>query len=360
MKVSNQSLTFLLRSKLGFGFLVLYLASNACHAMTPAVRIVSGANQQTTYASAFPAPLTVWVHDQFSQHPMVGARVNFKPGAGIRLSATTAVTDSRGLASVRATGLTVGASNVTAELAGHPEVQVFFGDLLVGRAPLYVVPSDLQGQVGEVPNITSYTLQGFVNGENEDTAKVTGTPRLTTIATSDSPDANYAIKGGVGTLSAPNYTFVPAFATLVLVGNRKSSQAADNEIHDQLSSPVNPIHATDAFHLDAWPGESKGDVRKALSGESAAAQPNGIPPTATIKPVLNLSTDSSNENSSAKVVRKALSYQLASSSVRLAASHPVGLGNTSQSQSLQGSAGKTGAKQVYTGCFADTTPTACK
>lgn len=358
MKVSNQSLTFL--SKLSFGFLALAAATPICHAATPAVRIVSGANQQTTYAAAFPAPLTVWVHDPFSQHPVVGAHVNFKPGAGIQLSATNAITDSRGLASVRATGLAVGASNVTAELAGHAEVQVFFGDLIVGKAPLYVVPSDMQGQVGTVPNITSYTLQGFVNGENEDTAKVSGTPRLTTIATDDSPDANYAIKGGVGTLSAPNYTFVPAFATLVLVGNRKSSQVADNEIQDPLSSPVNPIHATDAFHLDAWPGESKGDVRKALSGESIAAQPIGIPPTAAIKPVLNVSTDLANENSSAKVVRKALSYQVVSSTVHLAASHPVGLGNSSQSQSLQDSAGKAGAKQVYTGCFADTTPTPCK
>jgi hypothetical protein len=61
-----------------------------------------------------------------------------------------------------------------------------------------------------------------VNGDTEATAQITGTPELTTTAHDHSPHANYAIKGGVGSLAAPNYNFVAGFGTLAVVGGSNS------------------------------------------------------------------------------------------------------------------------------------------
>jgi hypothetical protein len=72
---------------------------------------------------------------------------------------------------------------------------------------------------GEIPAITDYTIQGFVHGDTEATAEISGTPVLTTTATEHSPHANYAIKGGVGTLTSPNYSFVAGFGTMAILGN---------------------------------------------------------------------------------------------------------------------------------------------
>jgi hypothetical protein len=52
---------------------------------------------------------------------------------------------------------------------------------------------------------------------------------LSTTANSSSPHANYAIKGGVGTLSSLNYTFVAGFGTMAILGNGKE-EASNTEM----------------------------------------------------------------------------------------------------------------------------------
>lgn len=190
----------------------------------PTLRALSGGEQQTTYASSFAKPLAVWVCDSSTERSLGGVRVNFTASAGIRLSESSVETNDKGLALVVATGLNVGTSSVKAEIAGDASSAVSFDNLVVNKAVLTIVPVDLQSTVGVIPPITEYTIQGFVNGDTEDSAQIIGVPVLSTIATEYSPDANYAIKGGVGTLESPKYSFKPGFGALVLRGTGKASR----------------------------------------------------------------------------------------------------------------------------------------
>ena len=237
------------------------LATLACSATAasgaPVIQILRGSAQQTTYGAAFSVPLTVWVIDSATRRPIAGARVNFVPGHGVGLTPSYAVTDEKGLASVTATGLQACTSSAAAEIAGVPGSRVEFDDLQVDKAPLTVLPDDLVSPAGsEIPIVANYSFVGFVNGDTVDSAHITGTPTLTTTAADIGLHANYAIKGGVGTLSAPNYTFVPGFGTLAIVG---SSSA------DSLMSQTEIPSAVPASE-DAAAG-----VRPALANQRAVA-----------------------------------------------------------------------------------------
>jgi hypothetical protein len=225
------SIESLMNLKPAVGLVALFLAiATGAATAAPVITALKGSGQQTTYASVFPAPFVVWVTDPATERPVTGLRVNFTAGAGIGLSSTFAVTDERGLAAVSASGLIPCTSSVTAEIQGIPSAKVSFDGLAVNKAILTVVPADVNAKVGSgIPAITGYTIQGLVNGDTEETAQITGSPVLTTTATVHSLHANYAIKGGVGSLSAPNYTFVAGFGTLAIVGESDASDLSDQQ-----------------------------------------------------------------------------------------------------------------------------------
>lgn len=241
------SIRAMLKPGSSFGVLALLLALTLLAvpaSAVPLVKILRGANQQTTYAAAFPAPLEVWVTEDTTGRALPGVRVDFAAGDGISLSATYAVTDERGLASVSATGLAAGTYSVNAQAAGFPGTRVGFDGLMVNKAALTVVPADLvTTPAGSVPAIASYTIEGFVNGDTVETSHITGLPAFSTTATDHSRHANYAIKGGIGSLSAPNYTFVAGFGTLaVLTGPNADSVSAD-----QQDISLSPLQRDDAI-----------------------------------------------------------------------------------------------------------------
>jgi len=208
--------------------LFAFVTSASAAAALPAIQQLRGANQETTYGAAFPAPLVVWVTDPVTERAMSGVTVHYVAGAGIGLSSTNAVTDEYGLASVTATGLTVCTSQVRAEVAGSPDANVTFEGLVVDKAVLTVVPADLEMRLGStLPALAGYSFQGFVNGDTVETAQITGAPVLTTTAKDRSPHANYAIKGGMGTLFSPNYTFVPGFGTIAVLNEPNPGGYAD-------------------------------------------------------------------------------------------------------------------------------------
>ena len=221
----NASPALLLKPRPFFGLIAVlftFASYTGIASAAATMRILRGTDQQTTYGATFPDALVVWVTDSVTERALTGLTVNFVAGAGIGLSSTYASTDEYGLASVSASGLAACDSQVIAEVSGIPGTKVTFHDLAVNRAPLFVVPVDLKSLVGgPIPSATSYRFQGFVNGDTEESAQITGTPILTTTATDHSPHANYAIKGGVGDLSAPNYTFVPGFGTLAVLEGSK-------------------------------------------------------------------------------------------------------------------------------------------
>src|SRR5262249_33713389 len=82
---------------------------------------------------------------------------------------------------------------------------------VVNPAPLSIVPDNLTRAVGHPNPALTYTLSGFVNGENAGSANVSGTADLATTATSTSAVGQYAITGtDAGNLAAPNYDFPQA------------------------------------------------------------------------------------------------------------------------------------------------------
>ncbi len=240
----------------------------ASHGTGLTLRPLSGSSQQTTYASSFPKPLTVFVVDSVSRKSRAGIQVDFFPSAGVRLSDASAVTNQHGLASVIAYGTAVGTSSVKAEIGSDPSDAADFTNLIVTKAVLTVVPVDVQSIVGVIPPITEYTIQGFLNGDTEDSAQIEGVPVLSTIATENSPDANYAIKGGVGTLTSPKYAFKAGFGALVLRGADKPSRtstpatAGTGLPQDGLPVVRSAIHSTNAPpRIVAYPGRvNKGNV----------------------------------------------------------------------------------------------------
>jgi hypothetical protein len=104
----------------------------------------------------------------------------------------------------------VGSYPVTATVTGantaNYSITVIGATLTVNKALLHVQARNIGSIYGDTPpQPTAYDFQGFVNG---DTANVvSGTPILSTSATSTSPAGFYPIQIQLGTLSATNYSF---------------------------------------------------------------------------------------------------------------------------------------------------------
>ena len=299
-------------AKVGLFLFATFLAAASTRGIAsqlPKIRVVSGANQQTAYASAFPAPLRLLVTDPITKRPLSGVQVNFTPAAGIGLSAAYAITDARGMASVTATGLTLGSSNVTAEVANFPAAKIRIEGLIIHKATLTVLPADMQTTVGVLPAITNYSIVGFVNGETAATANVTGAPKLTTTAHENSRHANYAIKGGVGSLWAPNYTFVAGFGTLAVLN--------ESDVASQHEQAPEPTILPTEFE------EEPAAVRQAVASQTSIvpAAPVKAPAAVALPPVV-VSRD--RETSDAPV-RAAIAQSLAkaAAAVQLSDARPA-------------------------------------
>jgi hypothetical protein len=79
------------------------------------------------------------------------------------------------------------------------------GTLMVNRALLTITANNQSMVFGAAVPALTYTPSGFVGGDTA--AVLTGSPQLSTSATSASPVGTYPISVGPGTLSAANYSF---------------------------------------------------------------------------------------------------------------------------------------------------------
>lgn len=86
------------------------------------------------------------------------------------------------------------------------------GTLTVQRATLTVTATSASRAYGSANPTFTYTIEGFVNGE--DASVVSGSPSISTTATTTSPTGNYTITITQGSLSAANYTFTLVNGTL--------------------------------------------------------------------------------------------------------------------------------------------------
>src|SRR5262249_32171468 len=88
------------------------------------------------------------------------------------------------------------------------------GTLTVDKATLTVTPNNQSIVAGSALPSFSATITGFVNGDPQ--TIVTGSPALTTTATSSSPAGSYPITATAGTLAATNYGVTFGTGTLTI------------------------------------------------------------------------------------------------------------------------------------------------
>jgi hypothetical protein len=86
--------------------------------------------------------------------------------------------------------------------------------ITVNQAPLLVTPNSVVSTYGSAVPALSASYSGFVNGDN--LSVLSGSPLLSTTATSASGVGVYPINASLGTLSAANYTFTFASGTLTI------------------------------------------------------------------------------------------------------------------------------------------------
>ena len=108
------------------------------------------------------------------------------------------------------------------------------GVLTVCKATLPVTANNASMTYGgALPTFTA-TYTGFQNGDGQ--GVLTGSPSLTTTATSSSPVGNYPITAAPGTLAAQNYTFVFVNGTLA-INKAVLTVSATNLTVNSLSAP---------------------------------------------------------------------------------------------------------------------------
>lgn len=104
------------------------------------------------------------------------------------------------------------------------------GNLAVGKAPILVKANDASRFYGYANPAFSATYSGFVNGENFASSGITGSPSLTTTATTASTVGNYPITAATGSLASNNYTFSFAGGTLAITKAPLTVKADDKVI----------------------------------------------------------------------------------------------------------------------------------
>jgi uncharacterized membrane protein len=103
------------------------------------------------------------------------------------------------------------------------------GTLMVTPKALTVTASDASRTYGALDPTFTYTLSGFVPGEDATTAGVTGSPVLGTTATRASDVGTYAITVAAGTLAAANYDFPNLVAGKLTITRAPLTITADNK-----------------------------------------------------------------------------------------------------------------------------------
>ena len=183
--------------------------NNASSQQSVAVTGTGGQPQQQPQTITFPNPGT---------QTYGGAPVTLTATASSGLPVTYTVI--AGAATVSGNVLTItGAGTVTvqANQAGNEQWQAappVNDTFTVTPAVLTVTASDASMTYGGTLPAFAASYTGFVNGDGQ--GVLTGSPSLTTTATSSSPVGTYAITAAQGTLASQNYTFTFVNGTLTI------------------------------------------------------------------------------------------------------------------------------------------------
>ena len=228
----------------------------------------------------------------------------------------------------------------------------------ISKAALTVAANNASRFYGAANPTFTASYSGFATGDTF-AGSVTGTPSLTTLATTGSPVGSYSINAAQGTLAASNYTFtfikgtltVTALAGSVLVLNGSASGAvtvsgnASINIPGNLvvdSSSVTAISASGNAQIRAAGIQVVGNVQKSgnatisayTSGTAAVADPFGGLPAPTIPSYGAAISASFSGNSTATISQGAYSQIVVSGNAKLTLNggvYVVGTGGVSVS-----------------------------
>ena len=151
------------------------------------------------------------------------------------------------------TGITVtAAATLSGAQAGNYSLTQPSG--LIGNitpATLTVTAKNALQAVGASDPTFTYTITGYVNGEDEFSAVLGGSALLTTTATSVSPEGAYPIDCDLNDLAAANYSFTAVDGTLYVVGSL--SWRVGNGLWDFTSTNWKNSGGTPVLYADNIP-----------------------------------------------------------------------------------------------------------
>ncbi|HWW23083.1 MAG TPA: Ig-like domain repeat protein [Edaphobacter sp.] len=229
-----------------------------------AIVAVSGGGQTTTYGTAFASPLVAKVTDSLG-NAVPGATVTFS-GAGLSFTPATASTNSSGQVSVTVSYTNAGSYTASASVSGVSTPATF--SLTVNKAVLTVTASNASRVYGAANPTFTYTITGFVSGETQ--SVVSGSPSLTTTATTSSPVGTYTISAALGTLAATNYSFTFVNGTLTVTTAALTIKANDASRIYGAANPTFTGTVTGAVNDDTF--------TLSFSTTASAASPVGTYP----------------------------------------------------------------------------------
>jgi hypothetical protein len=154
------------------------------------------------------------------------------------------------------------------------------GSLTVGPATLQVIADDQSRLYGATNPVLTYSISGFLGTDT--VSVVSGTPGVSTSATTTSPVGEYAITVTDGTLSAMNYNFTPLNGTLTVLATGptilKVTPAGTNVVvtWTALSNATYRLQ-----YLPAFPGTNWQSIVPDVTATNAAASAVDSPGTVT-------------------------------------------------------------------------------
>jgi arabinogalactan endo-1,4-beta-galactosidase len=129
-------------------------------------------------------------------------------------SHTSTATAANGSASFDLSSLTPGVAGSYTLTATSGSLTAATAGLTVNKATLTVAANDASRAYGDANPSFTYSVTGFVNGDNN--AVLSGSAALSTSATASSDPGSYPIIIAAGTLAAANYNFIFANGTLTV------------------------------------------------------------------------------------------------------------------------------------------------
>jgi hypothetical protein len=206
------------------------------------------------------AVLTVWANDAVRGYGAVNPVFSAIYLGFVNGDTTNVLGGAPGLTTVATTASPVAFYTITAAQGTLSATNYSFnffinGTMTVTQAVLTVTANNKSRAYGKVNPALTVNYSGFMNG---DTAGVlSGSPSLTTSATTNSPAGNYDISTGLGTLSAANYSFNLVDGTLTLT-QATLTVTANNT--NRVYGATNPVFTA------SYNGFVNGDTVSVLSG----------------------------------------------------------------------------------------------